>query len=439
MLTDVAIQRSNALQDSTVVFALTLLVSSVVVYNLTSNIQEDDLMNLQTFASCGVQAQDDTDNPIAYQKLVFLVRDWGFPSTTPYGSKGQDVLDSVLEVSAYTDVLDSVLEVSAYTDVLESVLEVSAYTDVLDSVLEVSAYTDVLDSVLEVSVYTDVLDSVLEVSAYTDVLDSVLKIKEEQHPTHQDVRRDVRKCFEDLSCYLMPHVGLEALEKEDFDGCIAKLSKKFVEHLRLLVPALLAPKNLVKKKLGEQPVQAKELFNFFKTSMETFKNMDLLDFTTFVEITARMSSQKALEVAKGVYMSTMEQSLDINTLEEEHEKVKQKAIASFLKENKYGRKNQRVSEEYQTKLENEVDHVFKSHFVPLASSQAAKKAGLESYEKAMKERLAGTSLTDQRFETVHQEEMKKALCVYEEFNANGKRNLQIFNQFHDQLSEVRHA
>lgn len=52
------------------VFALTMMVSSVLVYNLMNNIQEDDLMNLQTFTSYGIQAQEDCDTSHAFQVIA---------------------------------------------------------------------------------------------------------------------------------------------------------------------------------------------------------------------------------------------------------------------------------------------------------------------------------------------------------------------------------
>ncbi|XP_037781682.1 atlastin-1-like [Penaeus monodon] len=65
----------SSMKDSTTVFALTTMVSSVLVYNLMNNIQEDDLMNLQLFTSYGMLAQEDCDSAHPFQ-VGFISSDY---------------------------------------------------------------------------------------------------------------------------------------------------------------------------------------------------------------------------------------------------------------------------------------------------------------------------------------------------------------------------
>ncbi|GAB1297495.1 Atlastin-1 [Apodemus speciosus] len=58
----------STLRDSATVFALSTMISSIQVYNLSQNVQEDDLQHLQS--------------------LIFLVRDWSFPYEFSYGADG---------------------------------------------------------------------------------------------------------------------------------------------------------------------------------------------------------------------------------------------------------------------------------------------------------------------------------------------------------------
>lgn len=82
-------------QNSTI-FALSTLLSSVQVYNLSGNIREDDLQHLQLFTEYGKLACD--GNEKAFQTLTFLVRDWMSDYEHAHGfSGGAELLNKRLE------------------------------------------------------------------------------------------------------------------------------------------------------------------------------------------------------------------------------------------------------------------------------------------------------------------------------------------------------
>lgn len=84
-----AFDSHSTVKDCATVFALSTMVSSVQVYNLTSNIQEDDLQHLQLFTEYGrLAAESDQLIGKVFQKLIFLVRDWVHPYECPYGVDG---------------------------------------------------------------------------------------------------------------------------------------------------------------------------------------------------------------------------------------------------------------------------------------------------------------------------------------------------------------
>uniref|UniRef100_UPI00398E65FB atlastin-2-like isoform X2 n=1 Tax=Pristiophorus japonicus TaxID=55135 RepID=UPI00398E65FB len=71
------------------------------VYNLTNNIQEDDLQHLQLFTEYGRLALDEMSLK-PFQTLLFLVRDWSFPYEFPYGLEGGNhFLEKRLQVKAH--------------------------------------------------------------------------------------------------------------------------------------------------------------------------------------------------------------------------------------------------------------------------------------------------------------------------------------------------
>ncbi|CAO1316215.1 unnamed protein product [Diamesa serratosioi] len=86
-------------RDNTFIFALSSMLSSVQIYNLQGNIQEDDLQHLQLFTEYGKAALEETGEK-PFQNIMFLVRDWQFPNDAPYGAEGgQMLLDKKLKIS----------------------------------------------------------------------------------------------------------------------------------------------------------------------------------------------------------------------------------------------------------------------------------------------------------------------------------------------------
>ena len=99
MDTQGAFDSQSTVKDCATVFALSLMISSIHVYNIMQNLQEDDLQHLHLFTEYGKIAleQDSHDRP--FQKLTFLIRDWSFPYEHRYGyDGGQELLDKRFQV-----------------------------------------------------------------------------------------------------------------------------------------------------------------------------------------------------------------------------------------------------------------------------------------------------------------------------------------------------
>ncbi|KAM6916325.1 atlastin-2 isoform 2-T2 [Xenentodon cancila] len=82
-----AFDSQSTIKDCATVFALSTMTSSVQVYNLSQNIQEDDLQHLQLFTEYGRLAMEEIYLK-PFQSLMFLIRDWCYPYEHQYGLKG---------------------------------------------------------------------------------------------------------------------------------------------------------------------------------------------------------------------------------------------------------------------------------------------------------------------------------------------------------------
>ncbi|XP_042318791.1 atlastin-2 isoform X2 [Sceloporus undulatus] len=101
MDTQGAFDSQSTIKDCATVFALSTMTSSVQVYNLSQNIQEDDLQHLQLFTEYGRLAMEEIYQK-PFQTLMFLIRDWSYPYEHPYGlTGGQQFLEKRLQVKLH--------------------------------------------------------------------------------------------------------------------------------------------------------------------------------------------------------------------------------------------------------------------------------------------------------------------------------------------------
>jgi atlastin len=86
-----AFDSQSTVRDCATVFALSTLLSSIQVYNISTNLQEDNLMHLHFFTEYGRLALErELSSP--FQVLQFLIRDWQYPYEFAYGASGGEQL-----------------------------------------------------------------------------------------------------------------------------------------------------------------------------------------------------------------------------------------------------------------------------------------------------------------------------------------------------------
>ncbi|XP_006617292.1 atlastin [Apis dorsata] len=285
MDTQGAFDSQSTVKDCATVFALSTMLSSLQIYNLSQNIQEDDLQHLQLFTEYGRLALQNSGRK-PFQKLQFLVRDWSYPYEANYGAEGGK-----------------------------------------------------------------------------EILNRRLEISDKQHPELQSLRKHIKSCFSDISCFLMPHPGLNIATNPHFDGRLAEIQSEFKEQLKILIPMLLAPENLVTKKIDGQIVKARDLLEYFKSYMKIYKGNELPEPKSMLVATAEANNLAAVTEAREFYMRLMEDIcgtkkpyLTTQRLEDEHARCRDKAIYKFQNKRKMG--GESFSQTYTKKLCQDMDKAF---------------------------------------------------------------------------------
>ncbi|XP_045453223.1 atlastin-like [Melitaea cinxia] len=278
----------STLKDNATVFALSAMLSSVQIYNVSQQIGEDYLQYLQIFTEYGRLAlESNTGKP--FQRLQFLVRDWSFPYDYAYGAEGGQRL-----------------------------------------------------------------------------LKRLLSIHENQHPQLQSIRRHVTSCFEELKCFLMPYPGTTVATDPNFKGKLSDINKEFKQYLEEFVPMLVAPENLIVKKIAGETVKAKGLLIYMQSYMNRFSGSTLPEPKTMFQATVEANNLLAVAEAKEMYETLMEEVaggskpyLQPVLLQKKHRHARDRALQIFDSKNKMG--GDEFSASYRQKLRKELDEQFEQY------------------------------------------------------------------------------
>ncbi|KAF6721470.1 Atlastin-2 [Oryzias melastigma] len=310
-----AFDSQSTIKDCATVFALSTMTSSVQVYNLSQNIQEDDLQHLQVWFKISVcskdsQCRNSVKSDYAYlslklfteygrlameeiylkpfQSLMFLIRDWSYPYEHEYGLEGGNAF-----------------------------------------------------------------------------LERRLQVKQNQHEELQNVRKHIHSCFSQIGCFLLPHPGLKVSTNPKFDGRLRDIDEDFKKELANLVPLLLAPENLVEKEIGGNKVTCRDLLEYFKAYIKIYQGEELPHPKSMLQATAEANNLTAVAGAKDMYSKSMEQICGGDKpyiapadLERCHEEFREHSVHFFRSVKKMG--GEEFCQRYQNQLEAELDETYSS-------------------------------------------------------------------------------
>uniref|UniRef100_A0A6B0VE21 Putative guanylate-binding protein n=1 Tax=Ixodes ricinus TaxID=34613 RepID=A0A6B0VE21_IXORI len=106
---------SSSTAMSVHIFALSVLISSIQVFNVMRNLQLDHLQHLQMYYKYGKHAQDLESGTSDFQRCVFLVRDWQWPKDYEFGWEGGErLLQKILGTESKNKATDELRHLRTY-------------------------------------------------------------------------------------------------------------------------------------------------------------------------------------------------------------------------------------------------------------------------------------------------------------------------------------
>uniref|UniRef100_T1IMV3 GB1/RHD3-type G domain-containing protein n=1 Tax=Strigamia maritima TaxID=126957 RepID=T1IMV3_STRMM len=104
MDTQGAFDSKQSLEDTTRIFALTGMISSVMIFNLKKDLQRNNLQDLHYFTEYGKIAMQNETETHPFEKLIFLIRDWEHIDDYKWGFRGgNDYLKKIFATSEEQD------------------------------------------------------------------------------------------------------------------------------------------------------------------------------------------------------------------------------------------------------------------------------------------------------------------------------------------------
>ncbi|XP_077493436.1 atlastin-1-like isoform X2 [Amblyomma americanum] len=178
------------------------------------------------------------------------------------------------------------------------------------------------------------------------VLQECLKIMDEQHDELRGLQRQIWSCFSQIDCFLMPRPGDKVETDYCFEGSLMDVDNNFKQKVQELVHWLLAPENLVPKKMNGQKITCEELMKYFRAYAAAFQGGTLPSPKTVLQATAEASNMVAKEKATNFYLDAMNRIPrgDLDKLLESHAELLEETTQLFKRTPKFG--DESVSQSY---------------------------------------------------------------------------------------------
>ncbi|KAJ6649651.1 Atlastin [Pseudolycoriella hygida] len=176
-------------------------------------------------------------------------------------------------------------------------------------------------------------------------MEEILTATNEQTPEMHQMRNDINSTFEQINAFLMPYPGTyiaEGMAENSSHVDTPNVDAKFIKYVKMLVPSIFAPNNLILKRINGQKMHARDFKTFLEKYVEIFNGNELPDAKSSLMATAEASLSALIKECLNLYEERMfhviilREHLTISELFLQHETSKEAAWSLFRNRPKFG-------------------------------------------------------------------------------------------------------
>ncbi|CAG9809100.1 unnamed protein product [Chironomus riparius] len=190
----------------------------------------------------------------------------------------------------------------------------------------------------------------------------VLQIEDDQPQALQEVRMYIQSSFEKVYCFLMPHPGLKVINNKKYDGRFSEMSVDFRNELSNLVKWLFGPTNLKAKKVFNEELTSKKLFQYMQSYFEVFQ-MDAPEVESIYIATVSSHLKGLVDSYLTEFQNEISHQVALNSsdsianLDSAYTTIKETILGKFKEAKKMG--NEQQEEKFFKILSSKIDEFYK--------------------------------------------------------------------------------
>lgn len=282
-------------------------------------------------------------------------------------------------------------------------------------------------------------------------LNHILTIKPDQKAELTSVRQFIHDSFEKVGCALLPHPGKQATggtrrNELKFDGRWSQVDADFKEEMEKLIEFVLAPQNLVAKKINGIAVKCSDFKKYMMNYFTLFASDELPQTQSIYESTVENHMNLLVTNCLQTYKKTVYRNEDlittVNMINIVNDIGKKEALIDFNDARKMG--NAEHEEKFKKILCDKIDDLFQlwsenseKNIEKLVEERKKLQLALEEQQRLEKEQMEAEREASERLAVLEAENAKNLRKAFEDLQKvriNAEKDLQ---ELEDKYEEAK--